>query len=126
MSQQEPHGLDLFDDNASAVRGFPNAMLGYDKKAVDDYIRDLERQVTLAKHQLREVQRELTAANLRVDDTDFSKLKTHTANLLKMAKAQAADLIEKAQSRAAALLEDAQAEAERTRNEAAATVEDAR
>ena len=116
--QQEPHGLDLFDDNASAVRGFPNAMLGYDKKAVDDYIRDVERQLTLARHQLREVQRELTASNLRVDDTDFSKLGAHTANLLKVAEAQASDLIERARSRSAALVEQAKAEADRTRDEA--------
>ncbi len=87
--EPDQHGLDLFDQNASAVRGFPNAMLGYDKKAVDEYIRDLERQLSLAKHQMREVQRELTAANLRVDDTDFSKLGAHTANLLKVAEAQA-------------------------------------
>ena len=99
--EQDHHGLDLFDENASAVRGFPNAMLGYDKKAVDEYIRDLERQLSLAKHQMREVQRELTAANLRVDDTDFSKLGAHTANLLKVAEAQAGDLLQKARSRAA-------------------------
>ena len=65
--ETEETGLNLFDERASAAGSFPHAMLGYDKKAVDDYIRDLERQVTLAKHQLREVQRELTAANLRVD-----------------------------------------------------------
>ena len=63
----DQNGLALFDETASAVRGFPNAMLGYDKRAVDEYIRDVERQLSLAKHQLREVQRELTAANLRVD-----------------------------------------------------------
>ena len=83
-------------------------------------------QVSLAelidmRHQLREVQRELTAANLRVDDTDFSKLGAHTANLLKVAEAQSADMIEKAQNRAQSLLETAQAEAERTRNDAAST-----
>ena len=126
MTNEQEHGLDLFDQNASAVRGFPNAMLGYDKKAVDDYIRDLERQLSVAKHQMREVQRELTAANLRVDDTDFSKLGAHTANLLKVAEAQAGELIQKAQGRAQALLSDAQAEAERTRTEAAQTAEAAR
>lgn len=124
--EQDHHGLDLFDENASAVRGFPNAMLGYDKKAVDEYIRDLERQLSLAKHQMREVQRELTAANLRVDDTDFSKLGAHTANLLKVAEAQAGDLMQKARSRAESMLEEARVEAERTRNEAAQTAEAAR
>ena len=42
-NEQDQHGLDLFDQNASAVRGFPNAMLGYEKKAVDDYIPTPER-----------------------------------------------------------------------------------
>lgn len=127
MSQDhDASGLDLFDENASAVRGFPNAMLGYDKKAVDDYVRDLERQLSLVRHQMREVQRELTAANLRVDDTDFSKLGTHTAQLLKVAESQAAELMQKAQNRVQAMLEEARGEAERTRNEAAQTSEAAR
>lgn len=125
-NEQDHHGLDLFDETASAVRGFPNAMLGYDKKAVDEYIRDLERQLSLAKHQMREVQRELTAANLRVDDTDFSKLGAHTANLLKVAEAQAGELLQKAQGRARALIEEARGESERTRAEASKTAEDAR
>lgn len=127
MTQDQNHsGLDLFDETASAVRGFPNAMLGYDKKAVDDYIHDIERQLSLAKHQLREVQRELTAANLRVDDTDFSRLGTHTASLLKAAEAQAGDLVTRAEARAHKLVADAQAEADRVRREAAATAEAAR
>lgn len=114
----EGSGLDLFDENASAVRGFPNAMLGYDKKAVDDYIHDIERQLSIAKHQLREVQRELTAANLRVDDTDFSRLGTHTASLLKAAEAQAGDLVQRAEQRAERLVSGAQAEADRITREA--------
>ncbi len=125
-NEQDSHGLDLFDETASAVRGFPNAMLGYDKKAVDEYIRDLERQLALAKHQMREVQRELTAANLRVDDTDFSKLGAHTANLLKVAEAQAGDLLQKAQGRARAMLDEARTEADRTRAQASQTAEEAR
>ncbi len=126
MTQNDAHGLDLFDEAASAVRGFPNAMLGYDKKAVDDYIRDVERQLSLAKHQLRSVQRELTSANLRVDDTDFSKLGAHTANLLKVAEAQAGEMIQTAQSRAEVMLSEAHAEADRTRADAAQTAESAR
>lgn len=126
MTENDAHGLDLFDETASAVRGFPNAMLGYDKKAVDDYIRDIERQLSLAKHQLRSVQRELTAANLRVDDTDFSKLGAHTANLLKVAEAQAGEMIQSAQIRAETMLSEAHAEADRTRADAAQTAESAR
>lgn len=124
--EQNQRGLDLFDETASAVRGFPNAMLGYDKKAVDDYIQDMERQLAGAKHQLREVQRELTAANLRVDDTDFGRLGAHTANLLKVAEAQSADLVHQAKVRADRIVNDAQATADRVRLEAAAVSETAR
>ncbi len=77
----ELHGRVSFDDNASAVRGFPNAMLGYDKKAVDDYIRDMERQLTLARHQFGEVQHELTAALTPGGRHGFQQAGAHTANL---------------------------------------------
>ncbi|MFV0405399.1 MAG: DivIVA domain-containing protein [Propioniciclava sp.] len=123
---QEQNGLDLFDETASAVRGFPNAMLGYDKKAVDDYILDVERQLAAAKHEMREAQRELTAASLRVDDTDYSRLGAHTASLLKVAEAQAADLIQQAQSRADKILQESQDTADRVRREAATVSETAR
>ncbi len=122
----DQHGLDLFDRKASAVGGFPNAMLGYDKKAVDDYIRDLEQQVNVAKHQLEEVRRELIAANLRIDDTDFSKLGSHTASMLQVAEAQAGEILQKARTRAAAILTDAQAVADRTRSQASQMAEQAR
>ena len=127
MSQHpNENGLDLFDETASAVRGFPNAMLGYDKRSVDEYLRDVERQLALAKHQVREVQRELTAANLRVDDTDFSKLGAHTASLLQVAEAQATDLLTKAQMRAQAIVAEARRQADTVRAEAAQTAEAAR
>ena len=74
MSQNNSSGLDLFDEKASAVRGFTTVMRGYDKKAVDDYIRDMEGQLSVAKQRFREVQRELTAVKLRNDDTDFTGL----------------------------------------------------
>ncbi|WP_040160447.1 DivIVA domain-containing protein [Nigerium massiliense] len=126
QNQSNSDGLDLFDEKASAVRGFPNAMLGYDKKVVDDYVRDLEQQLSRAKHQYREVQKELTAANLRSDDTDFSKLGGHTASLLRVAESQANDLVVKAQNEADRLVSQARDEAERTRSEALQETDHAR
>jgi DivIVA domain-containing protein len=38
-------GLGLFDDTASAVGNFPTALRGYDRTAVDDYVRTLEESV---------------------------------------------------------------------------------
>lgn len=104
MSQKENQsGFDLFDENATAVRGFPTAMRGYEKRAVDDYIRDMERELSDMKQRYREVMRELTAANLRHDDTDFAKLGTYTSSLLKAAESQAADLVARAQGQADAI-----------------------
>ncbi len=122
----DQHGLDLFDRKASAVGGFPNAMLGYDKKAVDDYIRDLENEANVAKHQLEEVRRELIAANLRIDDTDFGRLGTHTASMLQVAEAQAAEILNKARTRAQSILNDAQETAENTKAQASQGAEQAR
>jgi len=43
---EEETGLNLFEDKASAVGGFPHAMLGYDKQAVDSYFQYLDQPVT--------------------------------------------------------------------------------
>lgn len=118
MSQNNPSGgLDLFDEKASAVRGFPTAMRGYDKKTVDDYVRDVEQQLSVAKQRYREMHRELTAANLRNDDTDFTKLGAHTASLLKVAESQANDLVAKAQNDADGIVAEARERADRIRLE---------
>ena len=61
---QHPSGLDLFDEKASAVRGFSTVMRGYEKKSVDDYIRDIEQQVAQLKHQLRQTQQELSLIHI--------------------------------------------------------------
>ena len=115
---QTSSGLDLFDEKASAVRGFTTVIRGYDKKAVDDYIRDVEQQLSVAKQRFREIQRELTAARLRNDDTDFSKLGAHTASLLKVAESQATDLVTKAHNEADAILSSARSRADKLRLDA--------
>lgn len=118
MSQKETSSaFELFDENATAVRGFPTVMRGYERKAVDDYIRELERQLASAKKQYREARRELTAANLRHDDTDFAKLGTYTASLLRAAESQAADLVTKAQHEADSVVAEAHAQAEAIQQE---------
>ena len=50
----EVPGLTLFDERATAVGEFSNAVLGYDKQAVDAYVRQLERQVLELRRQARE------------------------------------------------------------------------
>jgi hypothetical protein len=56
-------GLGLFDDTASAVGNFPTALRGYDRTAVDDYVRTLEESVLPHKmadeHQFRRSLKEI-------------------------------------------------------------------
>ena len=77
MSQQpeDTVGLDLFDETASAAGSFPHSMLGYERQAVDAYIRDIERQLSSAKRKVRSLQRQLAT---QADETDYSRLGTHT------------------------------------------------
>ena len=42
MTSSDNTGLGLFDDAASAAGNFPSALRGYDRAAVDDYVRSLE------------------------------------------------------------------------------------
>lgn len=115
---QTSSALDLFDEKATAVRGFTTVMRGYDKKAVDDYIRDMEHQLSVAKQRYREIQRELTVAQLRTDDTDYGKLGAHTASLLKAAESQASDLIARAHAEAQRAVSAAREQAAKLQREA--------
>ncbi|MFT4294896.1 MAG: DivIVA domain-containing protein [Micropruina sp.] len=110
MSQQpeETVGLDLFDETASAAGSFPHSMLGYERQAVDAYIRDIERQLSSAKRKVRSLQRQLAT---KVDETDYSRLGTHTGDLLRAAEAQAAEMVKAAQVEAQRIVDDAANEA---------------
>lgn len=91
MSQQpeETVGLDLFDETASAAGSFPHSMLGYERQAVDAYIRDIERQLSSAKRKVRSLQKQIAATNT---ETDLSKVGAHARDLLRAAEAEAAEL----------------------------------
>jgi len=95
---EEETGLNLFEDKASAVGGFPHAMLGYDKQAVDSYIQDLEQRLLEMKVQLREQRRETSFVRAQVGTTDFAKLGAHARGLLEAAEAQAAELVRLAEA----------------------------
>ncbi|MGB7964552.1 MAG: DivIVA domain-containing protein, partial [Propionicimonas sp.] len=106
---EDTTGLELFDETASAAGNFPLSLRGYDRGAVDAYVRDVEAQLAGVKRQLRHVQRRLTEANLRVDDTDYSKLGAHTRGLLKAAESQAAELLKSAEEQASKMVAEAEA-----------------
>ncbi len=112
MSHQpeETAGLDLFDETASAAGSFPHSMLGYERAAVDAYVRDVERMLASTKRKLRSAQRQ---AQARSEETDYGKLGAHTGDLLRTAETQAAELIRQAQLEAHGIKSGAQAEANR-------------
>jgi DivIVA domain-containing protein len=123
VSYDDTSGLDLFDENASAVGNFPQALRGYDKGAVDAYVRDVEAQLSRAKGQLRQQQKQLAAQAAKSDDTDFSKLGAHARGMLRSAEAQANELLTSAQNKAKAIIADAESEAARKHEDAQAAVE---
>lgn len=125
MSQQpeETVGLDLFDETASAAGSFPHSMLGYERQAVDAYIRDIERQLSSAKRKVRSLQRQLST---KAEETDYSRLGTHTGDLLRAAEAQAAELVKAAQVEAQRIVDDASTEAGQLKHDAQEGVAKAR
>lgn len=124
MTNDDTAGLDLFDEAASAVGNFPQALRGYDKGAVDAYVRDVEAQLSRAKAQIRQQHKQLAAAAAaKAEDTDFSRLGGHTRGMLRTAEAQAEELVTSAQTKAREIVAEAEAHAQRRLEEAAITAE---
>ncbi|MBU3977448.1 DivIVA domain-containing protein [Propionicimonas sp.] len=126
MTYDDTTGLDLFDETATAVGNFPQSLRGYDKGAVDAYVRDVEAQLSRAKAQIRQQQKQLAAATAKADDTDFSKLGAHARGMLRSAEAQANELLTTAQAKAKELIAQAEIEAERKAEEVVSAAEETR
>lgn len=111
MSQQpeETVGLDLFDETASAAGSFPHSMLGYERQAVDAYIRDIERQLSSAKRKVRSLQKQIATATA---ETDLSKVGAHARDLLRAAEAEAVEVRNLARMDADRIVADATEKAE--------------
>lgn len=118
MAPDETFGLDLFDETASAVHGFPQSLRGYERGAVDAYVREVESQLARAKAVVREQHRQLRDAGGRIGGTDYEQLGAHTRSLLRAAEAQAEELVSTAEHRALHIMAVAEAEAEKTALEA--------
>lgn len=114
MATEDTSGLDLFDETATAVAGFPQSLRGYDRGAVDAYVREVESQLARTKAQLRQQHRQLIEASSRVGNTDYDNLGAHTRGLLRAAEAQAQELVTTAEHRARHIMALAEAEAEKT------------
>jgi hypothetical protein len=111
----EVPGLTLFDERATAVGGFPNAVLGYDKSAVDAYVRQLERQVLELRRQAREQSEEHELVKSQATATDLTRLTGHAAVLLNSAESHSEQLTTEAQLEAQSIRESARRDGEELR-----------
>src|SRR5664279_862241 len=111
----EDSGLSLFDDRATVVGGFPNAVLGYDKKEVDDHVRKLERQILDLRRQMREQTTEHELLKSQASATDLSRLTGHASVLLNAAESHSEELKTTAQIEAQVIRESARRDGEELR-----------
>ncbi len=111
----EDPGLGMFDDRATVVGGFPNAVLGYDKKEVDDHVRKLERQVLELRRQLREQITEHELLKSQAGASDLSRLTGHASVLLTAAESHSDELTTHAEIEAQSIRESARRDGEELR-----------
>jgi cell division septum initiation protein DivIVA len=126
VNASDDTGLGLFDDTASAVGNFPTALRGYDRTAVDDYVRTLEANVVQARRhaasleqQLNALQDQLQASGKNGGDVDYAGVGGRANDILRLAQEQARDMVENATIEAAKLKEAARREADTLRTSAA-------
>lgn len=123
---EEETGLNLFDDKASAAGSFPNAMLGYDRVAVDSYVREIEGKVSELKFRTRDLERELSFAKQINGETDFERLGAHAKGVLQAAELQAQEIIRRSEVEADKLMSQAQQSATALRQSAQQEADDLR
>ena len=105
MSSSDNTGLGLFDDAASAVGNFPTALRGYDRTAVDDYVRTLEASVVQSRRRASQLEQQIgglqdqltshTEKGQGSQDLDYSNLGGRANDILRLAQEQARELVEK-------------------------------
>jgi cell division septum initiation protein DivIVA len=115
MNDYDDPGLGLFDDHATVVGGFPNAVLGYDKKEVDDHVRKLEKQLVELRRQAREQTTEHELLKSQASATDLSRLTGHASVLLNAAESHSDELKTKAQIDAQVIRQSARRDGEELR-----------
>jgi cell division septum initiation protein DivIVA len=119
-------GLGLFDDTASAVGNFPTALRGYDRTAVDDYVRTLEESVVKSRRHSAQLEQQVTllqddlasAGDKSDNDVDYSNLGGRANDILRLAQEQARELVQNATIEAEKLKEHARREADGLRSNA--------
>ena len=118
MTSSDNTGLGLFDDAASAAGNFPTALRGYDRAAVDDYVRTLEGSTVEVRQraanlegQVADLQRQLEESRHN-QEVDYSNLGDRASEILRLAEEQARDVLDRAGADAARLKGEARREAD--------------
>ena len=106
MTSADNTGLGLFDDTASAVGNFPSALRGYDRNAVDDYVRSLEgalvgvrRRTAELEQQLGTMSDQLEEARQAASEVDYTNLGGRASDILRLAEEQARETLDRAERR---------------------------
>ncbi|HEU5486355.1 MAG TPA: DivIVA domain-containing protein [Microlunatus sp.] len=124
MTSSDNTGLGLFEDAASAAGNFPSALRGYDRAAVDDYIRTLEANTVEVRQRASELERETDQLRRQLEESrhnnevDYTNLGGRASEILRLAEEQARDVMERATADAERLREEARREADSTRDRA--------
>ena len=122
----EETGLNLFDDRASAAGSFAHSMWGYDRTSVDNYVHEIEQQVSTLKQLTRTLRRKVSEAQRDATKTDFTRLGEHATGLLTAAEAQATALVTKAGHEAERIKEEGRRVAADMRSSAQTEADDIR
>jgi len=126
MTPTDEAGLGLFDEMASAAGNFPTALRGYERTAVDDYVRTLEASVVESRRHASTLQAEVdslaeqldTAKRIDPDDVDYTNLGGRATDILRLAEEQAREMLDSASVDAEKAREDARREADALRKQA--------
>ncbi|MGI3781442.1 MAG: DivIVA domain-containing protein, partial [Janthinobacterium lividum] len=128
MARSENAGLGLFEDTASAAGNFPGALRGYDRQAVDEYVRTLEASVVQSRSHAAELEKQVTGlqdelqeSKLREtdpDDVDYAGLGGRANEILRLAQEQAHDLTTAATLEGERIREEARRDAATQREQA--------
>jgi cell division septum initiation protein DivIVA len=126
VNASDDTGLGLFDDTASAVGNFPTALRGYDRTAVDDYVRTLEANVVQSRRHVAALQQQINSLQDQLQapgkhdggELDYAGVGGRANDILRLAQEQARDMVESATIEVAKLKEAARREADAVRTNA--------
>ena len=126
MSSFDERGLDLFDETATAAGNFPQALRGYERSAVDAYIRELESKLSRKAAEVREARHQLEVTQASAGTTDFGRLGGHARGMLTAAEAQAAEIVATAHAQAETIRSQAGTDSTRLTNETQRLLDESR